>query len=170
MICFAAIAPKTHRGKGWETEENGARGRGHPQPSAAFPGKFGLPMADDSASVRADKWLWAARFFKTRSLASQAIDLGRVRIAGERIKPARTVKVGERMEIHAGEQTLLVIVRALSAQRGPASAARTLYEETPDSIARRERIRAQNASDPARSLKGRPTKRDRRRIGEVLGE
>lgn len=76
-------------------------------------------MADDSASVRADKWLWAARFFKTRSLASHAIDLGRVRIAGERIKPARTVKIGERMEIHAGEQSLLVVVRALSGATRP---------------------------------------------------
>ncbi len=126
-------------------------------------------MADDSSSVRVDKWLWAARFFKTRSLASQAIDLGRVRIEGERIKPARAVKIGEQMEIHAGEQTLLIVVRALSAQRGPASTARALYEETAESIARRERIRTQNASDPARSRKGRPTKRDRRRIGQVLG-
>ncbi len=126
-------------------------------------------MVDDGSSARADKWLWAARFFRTRSLASQAIDLGRVRIAGERIKPARAVKLGERLEIHAGDQILVVVVRALSAQRGPASAARTLYEETTESIARRERIRAQNASDPARSRQGRPTKRDRRRIEGMLG-
>ena len=119
-------------------------------------------------SVRIDKWLWAARFFKTRSLASQAIELGRVRVAGERVKPAREAHVGEEVDIQIGEQRLRVIVRGLSAHRGPAPTARELYEETAESAARRQRQKEQRATEPARTIKGRPTKRDRRELGRIV--
>src|SRR5258708_23171047 len=117
--------------------------------------------------IRLDKWLWAARFFKTRSLASQAIDLGRVRIDGERIKPAREAKGGELLDVQVGDQRLQVVVQALSTQRGPASVARQLYLETASSIARRKRREEQRAAEPAQSTKGRPTKRDRRELGKI---
>jgi ribosome-associated heat shock protein Hsp15 len=81
-------------------------------------------MGADADRIRLDKWLWAARFFKTRSLASQAIDLGRIRIEGERIKPAREARVGELLDVQVGDQRLQVVIRALSTQRGPASIAR----------------------------------------------
>jgi ribosome-associated heat shock protein Hsp15 len=125
-------------------------------------------MDADANRVRLDKWLWAARFFKTRSLASQAIDLGRVRIDGERIKPAREAKVGEVFEVQVGDQRLQVVIRALSTQRGPASVARELYQETADSIARRKQREEQRAAEPAQPIKGRPTKRDRRELGKIL--
>ena len=124
-------------------------------------------MVTDADRIRLDKWLWAARFFKTRSLASQAIDLGRVRIDGERIKPAREVKVGEMLDLQVGDHRLQVVIRALSAQRGPASVARELYLETADSIARRKLREEQLAADPAQSTRGRPTKRDRRELSRI---
>ncbi|MCA3219715.1 MAG: RNA-binding S4 domain-containing protein [Burkholderiales bacterium] len=127
---------------------------------------------DDHGPVRLDKWLWAARFFKTRSLATDAIDLGRVRLAGERIKPAREVRVGERYEITIGETRFEIVVRALSAVRGPAPVARTLYEETADSVERRQRraeVRRFGA-EPAQELKGRPTKRDGRLLRDLRGD
>jgi len=125
-------------------------------------------MEADADRVRLDKWLWAARFFRTRSQASQAIGLGRVRIDGERIKPAHEAKVGETLEVQAGDYRLQIVIRALSKQRGPASIARELYLETADSIARRKRLEEQRAAEPAQSTKGRPTKRDRRELGKVL--
>ncbi len=121
-----------------------------------------------NARIRLDKWLWAARFFKTRSLASQAIDLGRVRIDGERIKPAREARVGETLDVQIGEHRQQVVIRALSAQRGPASVARELYLETADSVARRQRREQARAAEPAQSIKGRPTKRDRRELGKIF--
>ncbi|MFN9029363.1 MAG: RNA-binding S4 domain-containing protein [Betaproteobacteria bacterium] len=127
---------------------------------------------DDHGPVRLDKWLWAARLFKTRSLATDAIDLGRVRLAGERIKPAREVRVGERYEITIGETRFEIVVRALSAVRGPAPVARTLYEETADSVERRQR-RAEArrfGAEPAQELKGRPTKRDGRLLRDLRGD
>src|SRR5512133_2358188 len=90
--------------------------------------------------VRVDKWLWAARFFKTRSLATRAIDLGRVRVDGERIKPAHDLRVGERVEIQQESMRIEVIVRALAQVRGPAPVARELYEETQESSERRARL------------------------------
>jgi ribosome-associated heat shock protein Hsp15 len=126
-------------------------------------------MGADPDRLRLDKWLWAARLFKTRSLASQAIDLGRVRIDGERIKPAREARVGEMLEVQVGDHRLQVVIRALSAQRGPASVARELYRETEESVARRERRKEQRAGEPARSIRGRPTKRDRRELGKISG-
>lgn len=79
--------------------------------------------------VRIDKWLWAARFFRTRSLAAQAVDGGRVRVNGERVKPARDLRRGDELVIHIGELEWVIEVRALSTQRGPASVAQALYEE-----------------------------------------
>jgi ribosome-associated heat shock protein Hsp15 len=125
-------------------------------------------MGVDADRIRLDKWLWAARFFRTRSLASRAIDLGHVRIDGERTKPAREAKVGEMLDVQVGDQRLQVVIRALSTHRGPASVARELYLETADSIARRERRAEQRAAEPAKSIKGRPTKRDRRELGKIL--
>ena len=110
--------------------------------------------------MRLDKWLWAARFFKTRSLAQHAIAAGRVKLNDVRVKPAHEVRIGD--AIVAGEWR--VHVKGLSERRGPADEARKLYEETAEGRAERERrgdLRRWGA-EPARDLKGRPTKRDRR--------
>lgn len=122
--------------------------------------------------MRLDKWLWAARFFKTRSLATQAIEHGRVKLNGERIKPARDVKPGDRLEVHVNDAGWTLTVRALSMQRGPAPVAQALYEEDPDSQARRQQQMSERklASHPAASVKGRPTKRDRRQIHRFTSE
>ena len=122
--------------------------------------------------MRLDKWLWAARFFKTRSLATQAIDNGRVKLNGERVKPAREVKPGDHLDIHLGEVVWTLTVRALAMQRGPAPVAQALYEEDPASHARRQQqvLDRKQASNPAADIKGRPTKRDRRQIHRFTGE
>lgn len=116
--------------------------------------------------LRVDKWLWAARFFKTRSLAHEAVEGGRVKVNGERAKPSRELKPGDRLEIHIGEYQWQIGVLALSAQRGAATVARTLYDETPESHARRQRQVAERKlhADPAQEIHGRPTKRNRRMI------
>ena len=114
--------------------------------------------------MRIDKWLWAARFFKTRSLAQQAVAGGRVQLNGERTKRAHEVRVGDSIDVRVGDWRWQIHVKALSERRGPAEEARRLYEETPESRAERERrqdLRRWGA-EPAASLKGRPTKRDRR--------
>jgi ribosome-associated heat shock protein Hsp15 len=114
--------------------------------------------------VRLDKWLWAARFFKTRSLAQQAVAGGRVQLNGDRTKPAHEVKANDMVVVRVGEWRWEVKVRALSDRRGPAEEARKLYEETEASRAERERrgdLRRWG-TEPAATLKGRPTKRDRR--------
>ena len=118
--------------------------------------------------MRIDKWLWAARFFKTRSLAQQAIGAGRVKLNDTRIKPSHELKPRDALAIRVGEVEWQVIVRALSDKRGPAEEARKLYQETDASRAERERrqdLRRWGA-EPANSLKGRPTKRDRRQIDD----
>ncbi|OJZ17044.1 MAG: RNA-binding protein [Thiobacillus sp. 65-29] len=122
--------------------------------------------------MRLDKWLWAARFYKTRQLANEAIENGRVKVDGARVKPAREVKPGDRLELRLGESDWTLTVRALSMQRGPAPQARTLYEEDADSRMRREREQAERrlVANPAAALKGRPTKRDRRQIHRFTGE
>jgi ribosome-associated heat shock protein Hsp15 len=122
--------------------------------------------------VRVDKWLWAARFFKTRGLAQEAIDLGRVLVEGERVKTARLLRIGERIALRSGEVERLVIVRGLSDQRGPAPAAQQLYEETAESIAAREAARERRRlfDEPAHEIEGRPTKRDRRALDRARGE
>ena len=116
--------------------------------------------------MRLDKWLWAARFFKTRSLAQQAIGAGRVKLDDARVKPAHEVKTGNAVSIRVGDYEWQVTVVQLSDKRGPAEQARKLYPESAASRAERERrqdLRRWGA-EPASSLKGRPTKRDRRRI------
>jgi ribosome-associated heat shock protein Hsp15 len=122
--------------------------------------------------MRLDKWLWAARFFKTRSLATQAIDNSRVKLNGERAKPAREVKPGDRLDVHLGEADWTLTVRALAMQRGPAPVAQALYEEDPASHARRQQqLRDRKlAASPEAAIKGRPTKRDRRQIHRFTGE
>ncbi len=116
--------------------------------------------------VRVDKWLWAARFYKTRGAATEAVLGGHVQIDGERVKPARDVTVGDRLEIRRGQQRWTVDVTGLAERRGPASVAATLYEETPESAAERERRTAERrlARPVGADLTERPTKRDRRRL------
>ena len=116
--------------------------------------------------MRIDKWLWAARFFKTRSAATEAVTGGHVHANGERVKPARDVKIGDRLEIRRGQQRFTVVVTGLAERRGSASAAAELYEETPESIADREKRRDERRlSKPlGADLSERPTKRDRRRL------
>ena len=119
--------------------------------------------------MRIDKWLWAARFFKTRSLAQQAVAGGRVQLNGERTKRAHDVRIGDNVDVRVGDWRWQVVVKALSDRRGPAEEARRLYEETAQSRAERERrqdLRRWGA-EPAAALKGRPTKRDRRRLEEL---
>jgi ribosome-associated heat shock protein Hsp15 len=124
---------------------------------------------DTGGRIRIDKWLWAARFFKTRTLASDAVELGRVRVNGERIKPAREARVGDRVEVSIGASCIEFVIRALSAQRGPAPVAQKLYEETADSHARRHRQRdlLRYGAEPARAISGRPTKREGRVLRSV---
>lgn len=118
--------------------------------------------------LRIDKWLWAARFFKTRSLATDAVDGGKVHVNGQRVKPARELRVGDVLTITAAEQWELT-VRALADRRGPAPEARLLYEETPASLAAREIARESRrlVAEPAAERHGRPTKRDRRQLGRL---
>jgi ribosome-associated heat shock protein Hsp15 len=119
--------------------------------------------------VRLDKWLWAARFYKTRSLASGEIGKGRLSVNGQAVKPARAVRVGDRVELRQDGFTRTVLVLGVSEHRGPAPQARTLYEETPESIAEREKLAQQRrlAAEPSQSIEqGRPTKRDRRKLAD----
>jgi ribosome-associated heat shock protein Hsp15 len=122
--------------------------------------------------MRLDKWLWAARFFKTRSLAQQAVAGGRVNLNGDRTKPAHEVKLGDTVAVRVGDWRWEVRVKALSDRRGPAEEARKLYDETAESKAERERMGDLRrwGTEPAATLKGRPTKRDRRRIEDFEGD
>jgi ribosome-associated heat shock protein Hsp15 len=119
--------------------------------------------------MRIDKWLWVARFYKTRSIAAQAVDAGHVELNGERAKPSKPVKLGDELRIRENQFTHVVHVRGLSERRGPASEARTLYEETAESIAERARLAEQRRLAPPLAYEegGRPTKRDRRDIARV---
>jgi ribosome-associated heat shock protein Hsp15 len=117
--------------------------------------------------VRIDKWLWAARFFKTRSLAAEAIEGGKILVAGERVKPAKLLQPGDEVIVRLGPYEHVVTVRGVSERRGPASVAATLYEETAASRAAREKLAEQLRMAPAAFVyedKGRPTKRDRREL------
>ena len=120
--------------------------------------------------LRIDKWLWAARFYKTRSLATDEIDKGRVAINGQDVKPAREVKVGDTVSLRREGVTRSVVVKALSDVRGPAPVAQQLYEETPESIRQREQAAEQRryAREPSLSIEhGRPTKRGRRELDDA---
>ncbi len=124
-------------------------------------------------SLRIDKWLWAARFYKTRSLACDEVTKHRVQINGLDVKPAREVKVGDTLTVRQGNITKTVQVKDISAARGPAPVAQLLYEETSESIALRAKLAEQNrmATEPAHSIEhGRPTKRDRRQIEHAWDE
>ena len=116
--------------------------------------------------MRLDKWLWAARFFKTRSLAQQAVEGGKVKLNGERTKPAKELRMGDELRVHVGTYEWVVRVAQLSDKRGPAAVARTLYEEDEESRVRRtEQIALRRvAADPGSDRRGRPTKRDRRQL------
>jgi len=119
---------------------------------------------DDAQTQRLDKWLWVARFFKTRGLAASAISGGKVQVAGERVKPSRRVGPGTELAIRRGPQQWLVVVRAVAKHRRPAREAALLYEESPESIAQRQREAEQrklNAGERRERL-GKPSKRERR--------
>ena len=124
--------------------------------------------AKTTQSVRIDRWLWAARFYKTRSLASEAIKGGKISCDGVKVKASREVRVGDVFTIKQSWWHKTVVVRALSEKRGPASQAALLYEETPESIEDRERLNLARKTQPQTALresgKGRPTKRERRQI------
>jgi ribosome-associated heat shock protein Hsp15 len=117
-------------------------------------------------SVRLDKWLWAARFFKSRTLAVAAIEAGRVLVADERAKPARLIKVGERLKISREQEKFELVIRGITEQRKSAPLARLLYEETPESLLARQTL-AENRrfyNEPSQDMAGRPTKRHRRAL------
>jgi ribosome-associated heat shock protein Hsp15 len=126
--------------------------------------------AADDERVRLDKWLWAARFFKTRALAAEAIAGGKVEVNEAGVKRARPVSVGDRIRIRLGPQVHDVVVQAVSGRRGPAADAALLYAETPESRERRERVAWQLRNAPALvHEKGKPSKRDRREIDRLKG-
>jgi ribosome-associated heat shock protein Hsp15 len=122
--------------------------------------------SDDGNKVRLDKWLWAARFYKTRSLAAEAVETGKVEVNGERAKRAKQLQVGDTLRIRLGPYHHIIVVRALSERRGPASFAATLYEETAEGRKAREAMQVQvKAAQSASGYEsGRPTKKDRRDI------
>ncbi|MDT7835424.1 RNA-binding S4 domain-containing protein [Aquabacterium sp. OR-4] len=130
-------------------------------------------LQSTSDGLRLDKWLWAARFYKTRSLAADDIDKGRIAVNGQAAKPSRNLRPGDVLEIRQGPVRRTVVVRALSAVRGPAPVAQALYEETADSLAARQqaaearRLAAEPALAIAASRQGRPTKRNRRDLERV---
>lgn len=124
---------------------------------------------EPGARLRIDKWLWAARFFKTRSQAADAVEKGRVRVAGTPVKPAKEVRVGDLVRIEIDRMVWEVRVAGVCEVRGPASVAQTLYEETSESCSQRaaEGERRRTYREPAAALHGRPTKRDRRVIDKL---
>jgi ribosome-associated heat shock protein Hsp15 len=119
------------------------------------------PMADASAPVRVDKWLWAARLVKTRSLGAEAVKGGRVHVNGRAIKPSKDVRPGDRLELTTGPVRISVVVRGTAERRGPAAEAALLYDETAESV--EGRLEAATGIDRG----GRPTKRDRRRFEQT---
>jgi ribosome-associated heat shock protein Hsp15 len=130
-----------------------------PSPAPAAPG----------ADVRLDKWLWAARFYKTRSLAAEEVEKGRVQVNGQVAKPARTVRLQDRIEIRQAGWVRELLVTGLSAVRGPAPVARTLYQETEESLqasARAAEARRYGVEPATAQTEGRPTKRDRRDLAD----
>ena len=129
-------------------------------------------MTDPRERVRFDKWLWAARFYKTRTLAARAIDAGQARVGDERVKPSHAVRVGERVTVRRQRLVWEVDVIALSERRGGAADAALLYRESAESVATRERAIAERQAALAAQTRftGRPTKRDRRKLEDFLNE
>jgi ribosome-associated heat shock protein Hsp15 len=130
-----------------------------------------MSNADDSDRVRLDKWLWAARFFKTRSLATDAVTGGKVEVNGEHAKPAKAIKPGDEVRLRLGPYEHILIVRSLADRRGSATIAQALYEETDASRDAREKLSAQLKMAPAAFVfeeKGRPTKKDRRDLSSFI--
>ncbi|MFI5231805.1 MAG: RNA-binding S4 domain-containing protein [Gemmatimonadales bacterium] len=132
---------------------------------------MGREQADGPGAVRVDKWLWAARFFKSRSIAVTAIEGGKVSVNGERVKPSRELKAGDSVRVRLGPYEHVVIVRALSDRRGPAAQAALLFEETAESRAAREKLHWQlkHAAPVIVAGEGRPTKKDRRDLNKFKG-
>lgn len=128
--------------------------------------------AEEAGSQRLDKWLWAARFFKTRPLAVEAINGGKVHLDGQRAKPGRSVRPGTKLSIHKGQLEWQVEVKAISKQRRPASEAALLFEEDEQSrLKRQELVQERRTAGPSLRVEGgRPTKRDRRRLSELTGK
>jgi ribosome-associated heat shock protein Hsp15 len=126
----------------------------------------------DSGRLRIDKWLWAARFYKTRSLAAQAVEGGKVKVNGERVKPSKEVKPGDSIELRVDELQWVIEVRAISRRRGPAAEAAMLYTETDESRTRRAHMLLMRRAGPRPmgDARGRPTKRDRRMIRRFTGD
>ncbi|MCR9259915.1 MAG: S4 domain-containing protein [Pseudomonadaceae bacterium] len=119
--------------------------------------------------VRIDRWLWAARFFKTRSLAKAAVEGGKVHVDGQRSKPAKTIRIGQTVEVRKGSVEMTVLVKDLAEQRGSAQIAQTLYEETPESIEKREILSSRRKMERAglQVPSGRPSKKDRRDLRKL---
>lgn len=122
--------------------------------------------------IRIDKWLWAARFFRTRAIAADAVNGGKVHVNGQRVKSSRPIQIEDRLEITRGQVHLVVVVAELSDKRGPTKVAQTLYQETPESIEKRElssqQRKAFNSSMP--KSQGKPSKHQRREIRKVSGK
>ena len=118
------------------------------------------------SSVRLDKWLWAARFFKTRSVAREAVSGGKVHLNGNRAKPGRTIKIGDELRIQRGEEEFVITIVEPSTRRGPATVARTLYEESDESRSRREKLAEERKLERQQhaTRERRPDKRQRRRV------
>ena len=124
-------------------------------------------MNAEPERTRIDKWLWAARFYKTRSLACDELGKGRVSVNGQAAKASRELHAGDVLELRQGQLSRTVVVKRLSTVRGPAALAQTLYEETADSLALRARLAEQRRTEPAQTIEqGRPTKRDRRKLAD----
>ncbi len=130
-----------------------------------------MDVQDQDSSVRLDKWLWAARFFKTRSLSQDNIELGRIRLNGQRVKPSKEIKIGDTLEINRGQERMIVVVKGISSKRGGAPDAQKLYMETEESRESRERIQNYNKTFPIdHSIRGRPTKKEGRKLREFMEE
>lgn len=133
------------------------------------PGEDARPAATQAAGVRLDKWLWAARLYKTRSLAAEEIGRGRVLVNAQLAKASRELRPGDELDLRQGPVRRVLIVRGLSTARGPAPVAQALYEETAASVAARLQAAEQRrvAAEPAQAIEqGRPTKRDRRQLAD----
>jgi ribosome-associated heat shock protein Hsp15 len=133
------------------------------------PNSMQAANGESSDAVRLDKWLWAARFFKTRALAAEAIDGGKVHLNGERVKRSKGLKVGDEVRVRLGPYEHRIVVRSTSDRRGPATVAATLYDELPESRATREALVEQRRMESVVGMEdaGRPSKRDRRQIDQL---